>query len=485
MAIKKRITAFLLAVLLSFSACAVDYLEVQALEWAGVTVAFDTALKFLLGLLGVTVATGVADSIDWEEQRENCIQFQQNQGNSAVAVSNWWADVIKGKLDTASDVWVSFKEWVISLKPSVNIPSDGIVSVNIDDLVHSLYDYSYVQGSIDPLNPFLLDYDVKYGFLTFNPSDPSIYTGFYLLLSDYLVSGYYQSTSNVNGYSLGVSGFPFIGVSFDHNNHTYSTRLHNTSFQFFVFRALYDDTPVNPTKSLIFNKDGFVNIYKTYDSYNLELLAILNDLETWDLSSVSDSSFVSETADISDIALAPDFATDLPFEGVIDIPWENVGDSAEAVEGAIDEAIEKVNDGTWTVSNYWQYVQNVTNIFAYDITNNELLPDNGDSSDDTADDKVEQNVNRNGFVLAGLERVFPFCIPFDIYAFVNLLVAPPVAPYIEFPIYNPVTDENDVIIIDFSVWEDQVIILRYIFDFLLIIGLLLLARSLIGAGGDG
>lgn len=113
--IKGRVFAFLLSCFLAFGAVSCDYLEVRAMEWVGITVGFDTALKFLLGLLGVSIGGAALSEIDWSETREQCIEFQQNQGNSAVAVSQWWADVIKGKLDTASSVWSSFKEWASSL----------------------------------------------------------------------------------------------------------------------------------------------------------------------------------------------------------------------------------------------------------------------------------------------------------------------------------------------------------------------------------
>lgn len=79
-----------------------------------------------------------------------------------------------------------------------------------------------------------------------------------------------------------------------------------------------------------------------------------------------------------------------------------------------------------------------------------------------------------------MEKVFPFCIPFDIYAFMTLLVADPVAPVINWPVYNPISKQNLYITVDFSEWESVVILIRYIFDFLFIIGMLLMARALIG-----
>lgn len=453
MDIKKRISAFALALLLSFGVCATDYLEVQALEWAGVTIGLDTALKFLLGLVGVSVGVGVADEINWTETREQCIQFQQNQGNSAVAVSNWWADVIRGKLDTASECWYSFKNWVkndllSSGGGSVGYPI-GLLSGS-DIISTAPINLSYTNG-----NFLSRQYDNI--LLAVNSSGALVY-----FFCSYDMDIFF-TTNNVN------------------NNWFISGVVNsNSSYWYRSFSASSNPSFFSGNMSNVAIGNGSDTIYFLGKS----VTEIPDFILPYPAGTVvpEDEVFSGAFAGVTDIGLGSSIATDLPSEGVLDIPWENVGASAEAVDTAIDTAIDNVQSGTWSLDQYWEYVQNITNVYAYDITNNYLLPNDGNN--ETTEDKVQENVNRSAFVLAGLEKVFPFCIPWDIYAFVNLLVADPVAPVIEYPVYNPVTDSEEIIIIDFSVWEQQVIIMRYIFDFLLIIGLLLLARSLIGAGGS-
>lgn len=457
MGIKKRVSALLLAVSLSFGVCATDYLEVQALEWAGVTIGLDTALKFLLGLVGVSVGVGVADSIDWTETREQCITFQQNQGNSAVAVSNWWADVIRGKLDTASDCWQSFKEWVKNDLLSGSSSGGGSGSTTFDGLSYSeciQYLNDYFNISISENSNFssytiyavvVLKNSSNYYFIRFFVDDTS----------------YSDLVTTANGiYTINNNRTKHY---FSWNNGSYSSGTSSAYFQLYT---------ASQGSNYLSDSISFDDSLGLNNTYILDMFG----------STTSDSDFDASFENVTDIGLGSSIATDLPQEGVLDIPWENVGDTAESVDGAIDNALENVNSGTWTLDQYWEYVQNITNVYAYDITNNYLLPNDGNN--ETTEDKVQENVSRGAFVLAGLEKVFPFCIPWDIYAFVTLLVADPVAPVIEYPVYNPVTDSEEIIIIDFSVWEDQVVIMRYIFDFLLIIGLLLLARSLIGAGGS-
>lgn len=109
---KKCLSAIFLSFFLVFGNVSGCYLEVQAFEWVVPAIGIEEALKFLLGLVGVSIgAKVVGDNVDWGELKDNCIQFQENQGNTAVEVGKWWDDVISGKLDQASDCWTSFKEW--------------------------------------------------------------------------------------------------------------------------------------------------------------------------------------------------------------------------------------------------------------------------------------------------------------------------------------------------------------------------------------
>lgn len=130
---KIRFFAFLSSIILSFSVVSADYLEVQALEWAATVVSLDTALKFLLGLVGVTVGVGVAEEIDWYALRSDCMDMQIEKGNSQIAVSRWWSDVAHGTLDQASSCWTAFKDWVSSLlsDDSSSFPSGFISGADI------------------------------------------------------------------------------------------------------------------------------------------------------------------------------------------------------------------------------------------------------------------------------------------------------------------------------------------------------------------
>lgn len=406
--VKIRILALFMAVTLSFCICSNEYYDVKALEWVVPVVGFDTAIKFLLGLLGIATTVEVGSNVDWEEVKNGCVNYQIEQGNSAVAVSKWWDNVISGTLDTASSVWTSFKDWVKN--ELLSNSSNGDVSVIPLDILRTVFPnlQSYTPSSLD-------EYNIKYAYYSININQPNILSVAFFndeFAVDAFTSGdnqyirFYSPTSSrpiyfhADNYNVNATSITFG------RNAIYSTVL-SSNYQFYLYGV----------------DDSLINLHDYY--------------YVWDGISVpSESDFESAFDNISDIALAPDVATDIPIEGDITIPWENVGETDTAIDTAIDDALDRVHSGSWSLDQYWSWVQNVTNIFAYDITNNYLLPNDGD--DEKADDKIQQNINRGAMVLYGLEKVFPFCIPWDIYAFVNLLVADPVAPVIEYPIYNPV-----------------------------------------------
>lgn len=440
---KIRLFAFISSIILTFSIVSTDYFEVHALEWVGVAVGYDTALKFLLGLLGVSVGVGVAEEIDWTSLRQDCFDMQIEKGNSQVEVSRWWNDVIHGSLDIASSCWLSFKDWVSSISSSTIGSSFYVVS----SAISSIYP-SFSFGTM-PLEYRDFSFDCAYSY-------SNAYGTFFYFYSNAIFT--------INDNNLSISSKDGIN------------KVKYLSSVLFV-------------NNLYSSSDGFleVNSSSTRLRSGYRVLGydgvLPNGILSWDAPIQNDSyGLDSVYPDIQDISVINENAINIEVTDTIPLPWDKIGVSDEAIENIIDNAIDRVIDGVMSLSEYWEYIQNITNTYAYSITNNYILPNNGD--DETIQDKTQENAENSAFILYGLERVFPFCIPFDIYAFLTLLRAEPVAPVIDFPIYNPITGENETISLDFSAWESVVVLFRYIFDFLLIIGLLLLARPLVGAGGD-
>ena len=76
---------------------------------------------------------------------------------------------------------------------------------------------------------------------------------------------------------------------------------------------------------------------------------------------------------------------------------------------------------------------------------------------------------------------FPFCIPFDLAYLVGVLNAEPETPVLELPLefHYLGFDYSQVFVVDFSFWDDVVVVLRILEDILFCAGLIVVTRHLI------
>ena len=75
--------------------------------------------------------------------------------------------------------------------------------------------------------------------------------------------------------------------------------------------------------------------------------------------------------------------------------------------------------------------------------------------------------------------VFPFCIPFDLIAFLKCLCAEPQAPKIDIPFNVPIVNYKGSVSIDLSKYDEVAALCRTLFDLLFIVGLAYATRYLI------
>lgn len=76
-----------------------------------------------------------------------------------------------------------------------------------------------------------------------------------------------------------------------------------------------------------------------------------------------------------------------------------------------------------------------------------------------------------------LTSFFPFCLPFDIYAFFELLAAEPETPHLEFDIELPFMQEPWHVVIDLSAWDSTALLARRLELLAFIIGLCVFTRE--------
>ena len=86
--------------------------------------------------------------------------------------------------------------------------------------------------------------------------------------------------------------------------------------------------------------------------------------------------------------------------------------------------------------------------------------------------------DHNQFALVDLKDFFPFCIPFDLYAFFQLLDADPVAPVLSWEIPD-LSGQVYSLSIDLAEWDSVALLFRRLQLFLFITGLAAASRKFI------
>lgn len=105
----------------------------------------------------------------------------------------------------------------------------------------------------------------------------------------------------------------------------------------------------------------------------------------------------------------------------------------------------------------------------------------GDNVTNPPNDDDPTSSNPHDYLVLGLEDVFPFCIPFDIYNFLSALVAAPTAPHFTATLAFPAAvGGNQTIEIDFDnpTFNQLAQLLRTLELLAFIVGLALLTRSM-------
>ena len=142
--------------------------------------------------------------------------------------------------------------------------------------------------------------------------------------------------------------------------------------------------------------------------------------------------------------------------------WSDVLDTVGA--GVIDrtDAGDMVIDDDGVTEKEWTYSPAIPT--TPDIT----LPDTPEASKELKD-----------YTLAGLEKLFPFCLPFDLIDFIKVLDAQPEAPCFTIPFMYPTKDglAKYDITIDLSQFDSVASLLRDMECLLFIVGLIMITRS--------
>lgn len=458
--VSKRIIIYILVGFISCSSVSsIYYTSVHAMEWVGGALAFEEALKWLLGAIGI-ISVGGATADYWENHADEFEEYCADQNITNQEVAEWQMKLCSGVLDKASDCWDAFKGWASNLETGLpSVGSFGTVS-EMNTLLNT-----YNKSTVPTLSDNTYANNPSYGgFIVGSGWGPRQF----ILLNNVHVTVY-----NLSGQGMKVrsdNGEPIYCLVRGNNNIlNYSDNISISSFNYWgnVDCYYYGNVTVDNTNNSFTSKNIIDILSGSIPDTGDDSLRVVNKTIT------TTNIYNYYTVDEDD----PEVSIPMPGQ---------VADDDTISSDIYDEIINQVNEGEITPEEAVERIQEITKVLVYDTVTDDVIPnitdpDTGENK--KKDDVIKENKNNMGFTLGGLENVFPFCIPWDIYAFMNLLVAEPVAPSFTFPIKS-VNNQTENITIDLSPFEPVAVVVRYCFDFLFIIGLGILTRSLIGGGSS-
>lgn len=389
-------------------------------------------------------------------------------------------------INTNSDFWIWLGQVIAG--DNLNLFSDGPASFTPGLTTSSAHGYSVVV-SADAFSPDFRDYvvntwplDPKYPLsiyktpvleITFSdgsyfgyaqrsskqpsPSTPNDLGGFMPLSSSSIYSAPYQSYSGNLCYFVDASGASYVwndGTACASGVYDVIRKLKPVSFKFnpdyyFYVRSnsgrYYDDEiglnasgPYvkvdNQVQSLVTSSSDSVLEVSTHSlvgrdaTYNGN---VITDMGNAHLVDVTSPDFVAPTT----------FSDVLTNTGTVTTP-----DTAPTPDSTTSDGGQPIKD---------------------------VVPAPDTSTPDPA--QTEEKMNPK---FGDLTKVFPFCLPWDLYTFVNLLAASPVAPTVSWPVSIPGSDSSSIAL-DLSPYDDSMRIIRDFEIVVFCVGLILITRNII------
>lgn len=447
MRIGKKILIYLFCGFLTFSVVSSSYYKTaHAFEYVGGALAFEEALKWLLAAIGITATAGMTDAY-WDAYGDEFVDYAVQNGATQQEVAEWQLKACEGILDKASNVWTQFKSWASSLvsgSSDVVVPSVGANTDEVVNYLNSLYNLNIPTNGLTVLPCYAI-------CLQLNS------TGGFSWLRLFTDNTTYSLTKTGSIYYINASSIEF--------QYKYGSQ---------AWRRDTASGRINANLDSIFSSNIINN---TGDNINI--------VDYGDTPIIGDSNFEGVTNNVNDLDVISSSGVNEEDDEVA-VPYPGVSDSDNTLANdTYQDIVDKINDGTITQEQGIEQIQELLRVITYDTVTDEVVPPqkNDDGTNKTKEDALKENKENAGFTLAGLENVFPFCIPFDIYAFMTLLVADPECPEFDFPI-KTVNGQEETIHVDLQPFEPVAVVVRYVFDFLFIVGLAMLTRSLIGGGSS-
>lgn len=446
--IKKRllrsICALSLCVSITGGAAFTSYASVPAVFFAA-----PLAFSALLSMLGITSSSDdtyiSTDALsEWgSEQISEMANYISTSHKYASTLGKLGADALKenitawatkagrGVIDTASDIWGAFRDWVSSLYISVNdsdVISYGGRAVGLE-IKDGYYEFSFGSNN----RRFRFSPYSDWGGLTT------------LAAGRVLVSGetYY------NFFYCGFTGTKLTyGIYYDGIQSLFRVEplVSVDGLNYFIILLSY-------------SKDY------TYSSNFDVPLTVWNDLETFNTTNlfsyihdgitIFPGSRYKSVGGVGDVYERDKSLENLGLTGVgvgtkagdVPIDWAGYGDLVETLEG--------VRAGTLDIAG----VLADSKVYVYDTTRDTVIDSDGTLDNDLPVADVVPGAKVSDYTIMGLQNVFPFCIPFDLIDFLNVLDAEPEAPRFQWE-FEYMNGQKYTIDIDLSRFESVAAMFR-------------------------
>ena len=503
--VTKRVLALLLACTLVFSSGMRSRSYAMAgggvIAGGGAVIGAETALAYLLGILGFSAASAVVydnrDSIaKWGKTQvgrlTKYIDEKKDQLNcTAESMQEWLTKLGKGTLDTAAAEWSAVKSWVGTLYDSGGVISTPIT--NQDDFTYN--DGKALVGNfsswVTPYDESGSGYDEAYlycnisqesgkdaFFYSFKGTEDPFRICYIAVMSESeaTVLNFYRRLVSSSVTTTDPEAYKAVNTC---NGWYYTNPIYVSSSDkgllFPNYVGVVNDDPFGYAKAA----------KKAYDAYTTHAFDAPSKTETMTkIGGISSAYNAGKTLDNISVVGVGNKA------GVTDvtIPWPKDNSFGGLIGGAITGTntwtdvigaanvgvIEREGEKDWVIDNTgvttkeWDYATDIPGTGGTD------KPGTGEGDTD-----VDVPKDLGSYTFAGLEKLFPFCLPFDLIDFIGVLDADPEAPHFSIPIKIPTSTGWGTydIDIDLSKFDQIAALMRQMETLAFVVGLIMITRQ--------
>ena len=395
-------------------------------------------------LFGVAYTVDNADTIYTE--MNNCInKVTDGLENQAAVISDWWKEAAAGAVDTTSSVWSGICDWFTGTREqNYNITVGSVQNVKAGEKVNWI---NYGRGS-------------AYGIAS----------------ADCRCVEYWYKQGENSRYYFGRMWITYkknAWITMYYNGHSTNRSIdYNKNYDFYYYNDSDGLTTVSSENWKDTISKYLPNAYYLgqYDfDFSMTVDNLLSLIQPY-LGGIQQEKLLGGINKVLDNDLI-DSPADVIFPDTIVLNPDAVSNDG------LEQILEKVIAGEMTWIDYWEVVTS-TSLPAVKSGDAVYELDNEGISEKEAD--LSPSSSALDDYKLDLTKLFPFCIPFDIYNLLNCLCAEPEAPSFEWVIpLSAVGLEDFKIKIDLKTWDSVAQLVRNMELLAFCIGLAFVTRSLI------